>query len=169
VAVLGAGDLVSHLHRGSDTNDPANYRFSVFRFNSDMRATHEMRACDLPDIVKLCQVLAFAVDDDGWIPIDERERLRELFSDLDELTRRWSKTDNAKSNPVLELRRGLIKVRVWRRKSRTGPYSVCVVRLYRNGDEWKESTRRGRDDVPVARLVLDDGYGWMLTSEDACE
>ena len=38
-----------------------------------------------------------------------------------------------------------------------------VVRIYRNGDQWKESTRLGRDDIPLARLVLDEAYEWVLT------
>jgi hypothetical protein len=69
------------------------------------------------------------------------------------------------AKPSLELRRGLIKVRIWRRMSKHGPkYSLSVVRLFRNGDEWKESTRLGRDDIPLVRLLLDEAYVWMLTS-----
>ena len=94
VAVLGAGDLVSHLHRADDAHDPANYRFSVFRLGQELRATHELRPCDLRDLVKLCQVLAFAVVDDGWIPSETNESLRELFDQLDALTQRWSNTDD---------------------------------------------------------------------------
>ena len=56
IAVLGAGDLVSHLHRGDDADDPANYRFSVFRLSQELQATHELRPSDLRDLVKLCQV-----------------------------------------------------------------------------------------------------------------
>ena len=67
------------------------------------------------------------------------------------------------SEPALELRRGLIKVRVWRRQSKKGTrYSLGVVRLFRNGDQWKESTRLGRDDLPVVRMVLDEAYTWIL-------
>lgn len=91
VAVLGAGELVSHLHRGENSDEPADYRFSVFRIAGGLQATHELRACDLLDLVKLCQVLAFAIDDDGWIQPDVREQLRELVADLDEITRKWSK------------------------------------------------------------------------------
>ena len=62
-----------------------------------------------------------------------------------------------------EIRRGLIKVRVRQRKSKHGlQYSLTVVRLYRNGDQWKESTRFGRDDIPIVRLVLDEAYGWIF-------
>ena len=62
-----------------------------------------------------------------------------------------------------EIRRGLIKVRIWQRKSKNGVrYSLAVVRLYRNGDQWKESTRLGRDDIPIVRLVLDEAYCWIL-------
>ena len=69
------------------------------------------------------------------------------------------------AKPALELRRGLIKVRIWRRRSKQGPrYSLSVVRLFRNGDHWTESTRLGRDDIPLVRLVLDEAYEWMLTN-----
>ncbi len=69
------------------------------------------------------------------------------------------------SSPRHEIRRGLIKVRIWQRTSKNGVrYSLTVVRLFRNGDQWKESTRLGRDDVPLVRLVLDEAYTWMLTT-----
>ena len=68
------------------------------------------------------------------------------------------------AEPALELRHGLIKVRIWRRRSKQGNrYSLSVVRLFRNGDHWKESTRLGRDDIPLVRLLLDEAYAWMLT------
>lgn len=66
--------------------------------------------------------------------------------------------------PAFELRRGLIKVRVWRKRTRSGVrHSVSVIRLYRNGDVWKESTRFGRDDIPVVRLALDQAHTWILS------
>ena len=68
------------------------------------------------------------------------------------------------AKPKLEIRRGLIKVRIWQRRSKNGVrYSLSVVRLFRNGDQWKESTRLCRDDVPLVRLVLDEAHEWMLT------
>lgn len=74
------------------------------------------------------------------------------------------------AKPALELRRGLIKVRIWRRRSKKrARYSLSVVRLFRNGDQWKESTRLGRDDIPLVRLVLDEAYTWMLTEQGDAE
>ena len=63
-----------------------------------------------------------------------------------------------------EIRRGLIKVRIRQRKSNLkSGYTVSVVRLYRNGSEWKESARFERDDIPLIRLVLDEAYTWILS------
>lgn len=73
------------------------------------------------------------------------------------------------TKPAMEIRHGLIKVRVWKRKSRGGRYSLSVVRLYRNGDQWKESTRLGRDDIPIVRLALDEAYAWLLAHGEVKE
>jgi len=70
--------------------------------------------------------------------------------------------------PHHEIRRGLIKVRIWRKKSGSAArYSLTVVRLFRNGDQWKESTRLGINDIPLVRLLLDEAHTWMLTNEGA--
>ena len=67
------------------------------------------------------------------------------------------------AKPVFEIRRGLIKVRIWQRKTKNGVrFSLTVVRLFRNGDQWKESTRLGRDDIPLVRLLLDKAHTWIL-------
>ncbi len=66
------------------------------------------------------------------------------------------------NQPIHEIRKGLIKVRIWRKKTRDGlRHTVSVTRLFRNGDSWKESTRFGRDDIPLIRLVLDDAHTWI--------
>jgi hypothetical protein len=67
--------------------------------------------------------------------------------------------------PVFELRRGLIKVRIWRKRTRSGTrHSVAVTRLFRDGDLWKESTRFGRDDIPLLRYVLDQAHTWIFAN-----
>ena len=67
------------------------------------------------------------------------------------------------AKPAHEVRIGLIKASLRRRQTRSGVrYTVSVVRLYRDGDVWKESARFGRDDLPVVRLVLDKVHTWIL-------
>jgi hypothetical protein len=64
--------------------------------------------------------------------------------------------------PVHTIRLGLIKARIWRKRTRSGlRHTVSVTRLYRNGDLWKESTRFGRDDLPLVRLLLDRAHTWI--------
>ena len=67
------------------------------------------------------------------------------------------------SKPVHEVRLGLIKARIWRKRTRSGTrHSISVARLYRDGDVWRESARFGRDDLPVVRLVLDRAHTWVF-------
>ena len=70
--------------------------------------------------------------------------------------------------PIHQIRVGFIKVRIWRKRTRSGiRHSVSVVRLYRNGDVWKESSRFGRDDLPTVRLALDRAHSWILDRSPA--
>lgn len=65
--------------------------------------------------------------------------------------------------PCHEIRRGCIKVRIWRRRAKqVSSYSVSVVRLIRNGDLWQESSRFSRNDLPLVRVVLDEAHAWLL-------
>lgn len=68
-----------------------------------------------------------------------------------------------KKLPIHEIRHGLITVKVWRKKTRQGMrFSITVLRLFRDGDHWKQSARFGRDDIPVLRLVLDEAHTWIF-------
>ena len=72
--------------------------------------------------------------------------------------------------PVHEVRRGLIKARIWRKRTRSGlRHTVAVSRLFRNGDVWKESARFLRDDIPLLRLVLDEAYTWIYRQSQRTE
>ena len=65
--------------------------------------------------------------------------------------------------PIHEIRRGLIKVRIWRKNTRSGVrHSIAASRLFRNGDLWKESTRFGRDDLPLVAMLLNEAHLWIL-------
>lgn len=67
------------------------------------------------------------------------------------------------STPVHILRRGMLTVRVFRRSTNgCVRHSVTLTRSFRDGDTWKESRRFGRDDIPLARRLLDEAHSWML-------
>ena len=67
-----------------------------------------------------------------------------------------------RTKPVHTLRRGLISVRIWRKRTKSGlRHTVTIARLFRNGDVWKESMRFGRDDIPLVRLLLDQAFIWI--------
>lgn len=64
--------------------------------------------------------------------------------------------------PIHVIRFGLIKVSVWQNQTKSGErHTVSVVRLFRNGDVWQESTRFGRDDLPVLAKAVDLAHTWI--------
>ena len=64
---------------------------------------------------------------------------------------------------IHEIRRGMLKVRVLIKHTRKrSQYSLDVLRLFKNGDQWKESRRFSRDDIPLLRLLLDEAHSWIL-------
>lgn len=72
------------------------------------------------------------------------------------------------AKPVFELRHGLLKVRVHRKHTKAGPrHTVTIVRLFKDGDLWKESSRFGRDDIPLMRLLLDQAFVWIYQNAGA--
>lgn len=71
---------------------------------------------------------------------------------------------SAKS-PAHVIRFGLIKASIWHNQTKSGDrHAVSVVRLYKNGDVWKESTRFGRDDLPLVAKVADLAHSWIFSS-----
>lgn len=65
-------------------------------------------------------------------------------------------------SPVHEVRIGLIKACVWQNKRTIGDqYNVTIVRLYKNGDVWKESAIFGRNDLLVVAKVADMAHTWI--------
>ena len=71
---------------------------------------------------------------------------------------------------IHEIRLGLINVRIRRKHTHTGiRHSVSLVRLFRDGDAWKESSRFGRDDLPLVRLALDQAHTWVFEGSQGTE
>jgi hypothetical protein len=69
--------------------------------------------------------------------------------------------------PIHEIRYGLIKVAIWRNQTKSGErHSVSVVRLYRDGDAWRESGRFGRDDLLLVAKALDEAHSWIYRNNE---
>lgn len=71
-----------------------------------------------------------------------------------------------KSNngPVHEIRLGAIKAAIWQNDTQNGVrHNVTVSRLYKDGDDWKQTESFGRDDLLLVAKVADQAHSWILS------
>jgi hypothetical protein len=60
-----------------------------------------------------------------------------------------AKSKETKNRPVHEIRLGRIRAAIWRNDTENGTrHNVSLSRLYKDGDEWRDSTSFGREDLP---------------------
>ena len=85
----GAGVAFAEKRQRGSTRAIPIQRFPP-SFKTAERVSHVLGPSDLRDIVKLCQVLAFTIADDGCLPADLRQQLFDLADDLDSITEQWS-------------------------------------------------------------------------------
>jgi hypothetical protein len=86
-AMLGAGQLVSAIWKTGDEQSGWTYRFNVYRSNARSgRVSQLFRPADVRDLVKLCQVLAATLADDGCVPAEQRRTLLDVAVKLDGIT-----------------------------------------------------------------------------------
>lgn len=75
---------------------------------------------------------------------------------------------HSKKRPVHELRLGRIRAAVWENSTQNGTrHNVTVSRLYKDGDDWKDSTSSGRDDLPLLAKVADLAHTWIFEQSGA--
>ena len=68
-----------------------------------------------------------------------------------------------KTPPVHEVRAGRIRATVWANPSEKGVWhTVTLSRLYKDGDEWKDSQSFGRDDLLLLAKVIDKAHSWII-------
>lgn len=57
---------------------------------------------------------------------------------------------------------GLLKASIWENSYKQNTnYVVTVIRLFKNGNEWKESSRFYRDDLLTVAKLLDEAHSWI--------
>ena len=67
-----------------------------------------------------------------------------------------------KTRPVHEIRLGRIRAALWENSTEKGTrHNVTVSRLYKEGDQWKDSASFGREDLPLVIKVLDLAHTWI--------
>ena len=78
-------------------------------------------------------------------------------------TQTKSKPKEAKARPVHEIRFGRIRAAIWQNDTENGTrHNVTISRLYKDGDEWKDSSSFGRDDLPLLAKVCDHAHTWIF-------
>ena len=84
--IVGAGPLVSAIWKLGDEHTGWRYRFNVTRQTSDRGVFTELfQPLDLVHFIKLIQVLAAVIGDDGCLNQAERTTLKRLAAQLDGL------------------------------------------------------------------------------------
>ena len=74
----------------------------------------------------------------------------------------------AKPRPVHEVRMGRIKAAIWENDTQNGiRHNVTVTRLYKDGEQWKDSSSFGRDDLPLLLKVVDIAHTWIFQNGPA--
>ena len=70
-----------------------------------------------------------------------------------------------KQQPVHEIRLGAVKAAIWENKTSVGVrHNVTVSRLYKEGEEWRNTDSFGRDDLPLVAKVVDQAHSWIFES-----
>jgi hypothetical protein len=69
----------------------------------------------------------------------------------------------AKQRPVHEIRLGRVRAAIWENQTDNGVrHNLTFTRLYKDGDQWKDSSSFGRDDLPLVAKVVDLAHTWIF-------
>ncbi len=67
-----------------------------------------------------------------------------------------------KQKPAHEIRLGRIKATIWENETEQGiRHNVTVSRLYKDGEDWKQSAGFSREDLPLVAKVVDLTHTWI--------
>lgn len=67
-----------------------------------------------------------------------------------------------KQKPAHEIRLGSIKATIWENQTEAGVrHNVTVSRIYKDGDQWKQTESFGRNDLPLVAKVADLAHTWI--------
>jgi hypothetical protein len=68
----------------------------------------------------------------------------------------------SKNKPVHEIRMGRVRAAIWQNETEAGVrHNVTFTRLYKDGEQWKDSTSFGRDDLPLLEKLAAAAHIWL--------
>jgi hypothetical protein len=64
--------------------------------------------------------------------------------------------------PVHEVRLGAVKAAVWKNQTDNGVrFNATFSKLYKDGNQWKNTESYGRDDLLLLAKVADQTHSWI--------
>jgi hypothetical protein len=68
-----------------------------------------------------------------------------------------------KQRPVHEIRLRRIKASIWANETEEGDvwFNVAIARLYKEGDQWRDTSTFSRDDLPLVAKAADMAFLWI--------
>ena len=73
----------------------------------------------------------------------------------------------SENKPAHEIRLGRIKATIWANETENGVrHNVSIVRIYKDGDEWKEATSFGREELLLVGKVADMAHTWIYEQKE---
>ena len=72
----------------------------------------------------------------------------------------------SKKQPTHEIRLGRIKAAIWENDTQNGvKHNTTIARLYKDGEEWNDSSSYGRDDLLLVSKIADLAHSWICAEE----
>jgi len=73
----------------------------------------------------------------------------------------------ANDKPVHQIKLGRLRAAIWANETSAGRtnYNVTFSRLYKDGDDWKDSASFGRDDLLLLGKLADLAHTWILEQQ----
>lgn len=66
------------------------------------------------------------------------------------------------NRPIHEIRLGALKASIWRNETENGPrFNTTLVRIYRDGEQWKTTDSFGRDELLLLAKLADLSHTWI--------
>jgi len=70
--------------------------------------------------------------------------------------------NSSNNQPVHKIRHGAVSASIWRQETDKGSlFNVTFQRSYKDGDEWKNSTSFGRNNLLVVSLIAARAFEWI--------